>query len=127
AFKVRRQIVFKRFCVLLDPRENKFFSIELGHEKITYVFLVSQGYDLHRANNYVDIDDSYIYADHGTDYYSTTWYFIIIVLVTFFVAIVHYQQHFGSRYFLLKRFSGSVIDEELLMDLEEQLSLKYST
>ncbi|MBA0776497.1 hypothetical protein Gotri_011483, partial [Gossypium trilobum] len=112
AFKVRRQIDFKRFCVLLDPRENNFFSIELGYEK---------------ANNYVDIDDSYIYADQGTDYYSTTWYFIIIVLVTFFVAIVHYQQHFGSRYFVLKRFSGSVIDEELPMDLEEQLSLKYST
>ncbi|KAG8492417.1 hypothetical protein CXB51_009704 [Gossypium anomalum] len=89
--------------------------------------LLSHGYDLHRVNNYVDIDDSCIYADHATDYYSTTWKFIIIVLDTFFVAIVHYQQHFGGRYFLLKRFLGSMIDEELPMDSEEQLSLKYST
>ncbi|TYI84965.1 hypothetical protein E1A91_D05G404200v1 [Gossypium mustelinum] len=116
------QIIFNMFQNLREPALSHFFYIG-----ITLVRLVPHGYDLYRANNYADIDDSYIYGDHGADYYSTAWDFIIIVLGIFFAVIIHYQQRLGGRYFLPKRFQESVIDEEFPVDSEEQLPLRYNT
>ncbi|TYG71756.1 hypothetical protein ES288_D05G423800v1 [Gossypium darwinii] len=116
------QIIFNMFQNLREPALSHFFYIG-----ITLVRLVPHGYDLYRANSYADIDDSYIYGDHGADYYSTAWDFIIIVLGIFFAVIIHYQQRLGGRYFLPKRFQESVIDEEFPVDSEEQLPLRYST
>ncbi|MFQ6641267.1 hypothetical protein Gotur_016543 [Gossypium turneri] len=116
------QIIFNMFQNLREPALSHFFYIG-----ITLVRLVPHGYDLYRANNYADIDDSYIYGDHGADYYSTAWDFIIIVLGIFFAVIIHCQQRLGGRYFLPKRFQESVIDEEFPVDSEEQLPLRYST
>ncbi|XP_012441455.2 uncharacterized protein LOC105766516 [Gossypium raimondii] len=116
------QIIFNMFHNSRELALSRLFYIG-----ITLVRLVPHGYDLYRANSYVDIDDTYIYADHGADYYSTAWDFIIIVLGIFFAVIIHYQQRLGGRYFLSKRFLESVIDEEPPVDSEEQLPLKYST
>ncbi|MFQ6641266.1 hypothetical protein Gotur_016543 [Gossypium turneri] len=116
------QIIFNMFHNSRELALSRLFYIG-----ITLVRLVPHGYDLYRANSYVDIDDTYIYADHGADYYSTAWDFIIIVLGIFFAVIIHYQQRLGGRYFLSKRFLESVTDEEPPVDSEEQLPLKYST
>ncbi|KAG8492413.1 hypothetical protein CXB51_009705 [Gossypium anomalum] len=116
------QIIFNIF-----HNSRELALCRLFYIGITLVRLVPHGYDLYRANNYVDIDDTYIYADHGADYYSTAWDFIIIVLGIFFAVIIHYQQRLGGRYFLSKRFQESVMDEEHPVDSEEQLPLKYST
>ncbi|XP_017613674.1 uncharacterized protein LOC108458789 [Gossypium arboreum] len=116
------QVIFNIFQNLREPALSRFFYIG-----ITLVRLIPHGYDLYRANNYADIDDSYIYGDHGADFYSTAWDFVIILLGIFFAVIVHYQQRLGGRYFLPKRFKESVIDEELPVDSEEQLPLRCST
>ncbi|TYG71755.1 hypothetical protein ES288_D05G423700v1 [Gossypium darwinii] len=116
------QIIFNMFHNSRELALSRLFYIG-----ITLVRLVPHGYDLYRANSYVDIDDTYIYADHGADYYSTAWDFIIIVLGIFFAVIIHYQQRLGGRYFLSKRFLESGTDEEPPVDSEEQLPLKYST
>ncbi|TYG71753.1 hypothetical protein ES288_D05G423500v1 [Gossypium darwinii] len=116
------QIIFNVFHNSRELALSRLFYIG-----ITLVRLVPHGYDLYRANNYVDIDDTYIYADHGADYYSTAWDFIIIVLGIFFAVIIHYQQRLGGRYFLSKRFLESGTDKEPPVDSEEQLPLKYST
>ncbi|KAK8676881.1 hypothetical protein V6N13_142440 [Hibiscus sabdariffa] len=84
-------------------------------------------FEIIMAKAYADIEGTYIYADHAADYYSTAWDFIIILLGLLFAAAIHYQQRLGGRCFLPKRFQESVIDEELPVDSEEQMPLKYST
>ncbi|GMI63653.1 hypothetical protein like AT4G21700 [Hibiscus trionum] len=116
------QIIFNMFKNSREPALSRCFYIG-----ITVVRLFPHGYDLYRANTYADIEDSYIYADHAADYYSTAWDFIIILLGLFFAATIHYQQRLGGRCWLPKRFQESVIDEELQEDSEEQLPLKYIT
>ncbi|KAE8675201.1 hypothetical protein F3Y22_tig00111689pilonHSYRG00006 [Hibiscus syriacus] len=116
------QIIFNMLQNSREPALSRFYYIG-----ITVVRLLPHGYDLYRANTYADIEDTYIYANHAADYYSTAWDFIIIVLGLFFAATIHYQQRLGGRCFLPKRFQESVIDEELSVDSEEQLPLKYST
>ncbi|TYH21397.1 hypothetical protein ES288_A04G040800v1 [Gossypium darwinii] len=116
------QIIFNIF-----HNSRELALCRLFYIGITLVRLIPHGYDLYRANNYADIDDSYIYGDHGADFYSTAWDFVIILLGIFFAVIVHYQQRLGGQYFLPKRFKESVIDEELPVDSEEQLPLRCST
>ncbi|XWS11036.1 hypothetical protein CRYUN_Cryun38cG0049100 [Craigia yunnanensis] len=116
------QILFNMFQNSRKQALSRFFYIG-----ITLVRLVPHGYDLYRAHNYVDVDDSYIYADPAADYYSTAWDFIIPVLGLSFAAIIYLQQRFGGRCFLPKRFQESVIYEELPVASEEQLPLKSST
>ncbi|KAK8603042.1 hypothetical protein V6N13_085240 [Hibiscus sabdariffa] len=79
------------------------------------------------VHNYVDMPDSYIYADPTADYYSTAWDFIIPMVGLFFAATVYLQQRFGGRCFLPKRFRESVVYEELPVDSEEQFPLKSSS
>ncbi|XP_022735593.1 uncharacterized protein LOC111288917 [Durio zibethinus] len=116
------QILFNMFQNTKEQALSRFFYIG-----ITLVRLVPHGYDLYRAHNYVDVDDSYIYADPAADYYSTAWNIIILVLGLFLAAIIHLQQCFGGRCFLPKRFQESVIYEDLPEASEEQLPLKSST
>ncbi|KAE8691875.1 Detected protein of unknown function [Hibiscus syriacus] len=116
------QIIFNMFQNSRELSLSRFYYIG-----ITVVRLFPHVYDLYRANTYADIEDTYIYADHAADYYSTAWDFIIIVLGLFFAATIHYQQRLGGRCLLPNRFQESVIDEELPVDSEEQLPLKYST
>ncbi|KAK9024559.1 hypothetical protein V6N11_004717 [Hibiscus sabdariffa] len=116
------QIIFNMFQNSREPALSRLFYIG-----ITVVRLLPHAYDLYRANTYADIEDTYIYADHAADYYSTAWDFIIIVLGLFFAATIHYQQRLGGRCLLPKRFQESVMDEELPEDSEEQLPLKYIT
>ncbi|XVF18846.1 hypothetical protein REPUB_Repub11eG0058000 [Reevesia pubescens] len=116
------QILFNMFQNSRERALSRFFYIG-----ITLVRLVPHGYDLYRAHNYVDVDNSYIYADPAADYYSTAWDFIIPVLGMFFAAIIFLQQRFGGRCFLPKRFQESVVYEELSVASEEQLPLKSST
>ncbi|OMO78201.1 hypothetical protein COLO4_24814 [Corchorus olitorius] len=116
------QLLFNMFHNSKQQPLSRFFYIG-----ITLVRLVPHGYDLYRAHNYIDVDDSYIYADPMSDYYSTAWDLIIPVLAMFFAAIIHLQQQFGARFFLPKRFQESVKYEQLPMASEDQLPLKSST
>ncbi|XP_022717737.1 uncharacterized protein LOC111276226 [Durio zibethinus] len=116
------QILFNIFQNSREQALSRFFYIG-----ITLVRLVPHGYDLYRAHNYVDVDDSYIYADPSADYYSTAWDFIIPVLGLFFAAIIYLQQRFGGRCVLPKRFQESVAYEELPVASEEEFPLKSST
>ncbi|XVE50260.1 hypothetical protein DITRI_Ditri01bG0147700 [Diplodiscus trichospermus] len=116
------QILFNLFQNSTEQALSRFFYIG-----ITLVRLVPHGYDLYRAQNYVDVDNSYMYADPAADYYSTTWDFIIPVLGLFLAAIIYFQQRFGGRCFLPKRFQESVTYEELPVASEEELSIKCST
>ncbi|XVE50262.1 hypothetical protein DITRI_Ditri01bG0147900 [Diplodiscus trichospermus] len=115
------QILFNMFVNSTEQALSRFFYIG-----ITLVRLVPHGYDLYRVHKYVDVDDSYIYADPAADYYSTAWDLIIPVLGLFFAAIIYFQQRFGGRCFLPKRFRESVIYEELPVASEEELPLKSS-
>ncbi|XVE50263.1 hypothetical protein DITRI_Ditri01bG0148000 [Diplodiscus trichospermus] len=116
------QILFNMFQNSTEQALSRFFYIG-----ITLVRLVPHGYDLYRAHNYVDVDDSYIYSDPTADYYSTAWDLIIPVLGLFFAAIIYFQQRFGGRCFLPKRFRETVIYEELPVASEEELPLKSNT
>ncbi|XP_022735586.1 uncharacterized protein LOC111288907 [Durio zibethinus] len=116
------QILFNMFQNSKEQALSRFFYIG-----ITLVRLEPHGYDLYRAHNYVDVDDSYINADPAADYYSTAWNIIIPVSGLFFAAIIHLQQRFGGGCFLPKRFQESVIYEDLPVASEEQLPLKSST
>ncbi|XVE50261.1 hypothetical protein DITRI_Ditri01bG0147800 [Diplodiscus trichospermus] len=116
------QILYNMFQNSTEQALSRFFYIG-----ITIVRLLPHGYDLYRSQNYVGVDDSYMYADPASDYYSTAWDFIIPVLGLFFAAIIYFQQRFGGRFFLPKRFRESVTYEELPVASEEEPPLKYST
>ncbi|PNY03853.1 hypothetical protein L195_g000263 [Trifolium pratense] len=71
----------------------------------TIVRILPHAYDLYRTHSsswYLDM--SYIYADHGKDFYSTVWDIIIPIAALLFAFLVYFQQRFGSRCFLPKRF-----------------------
>lgn len=71
----------------------------------TIVRILPHAYDLYRAHSstwYLDL--SYIYANHRMDFYSTAWDIIIPIGGILFALIVYFQQRFGSRCFLPKRF-----------------------
>ncbi|TYJ48489.1 hypothetical protein E1A91_A01G065800v1 [Gossypium mustelinum] len=115
------QIIFNMFLNSRDPALSQFFYIG-----ITLVRMVPHGYDLYRVHNYVDMNDSYIYADPTADYYSTAWDIIIPMLGLFFAAIIYFQQRLGGRCFLPKRFRESATYDKLPIDSEEQSPLKSS-
>ncbi|KAB2095781.1 hypothetical protein ES319_A01G063500v1 [Gossypium barbadense] len=115
------QIIFNMFLNSREPALSRFFYIG-----ITLVRMVPHGYDLYRVHNYVDMNDSYIYADPTADYYSTAWDIIIPMLGLFFAAIIYFQQRLGGRCFLPKRFCESATYDKLPIDSEEQSPLKSS-
>ncbi|KAE8680138.1 Detected protein of unknown function [Hibiscus syriacus] len=116
------QIVFNMFLNSKELALSRFFYIGF-----TLVRLVPHGYDLYRTHNYVDMTDSYIYANPTADYYSTAWDFIVPMLGLFFAAIIYLQQRLGGRFFLPKWFQESVTYDELPVDSEEQSPLKSSS
>ncbi|XP_012458305.1 uncharacterized protein LOC105779099 [Gossypium raimondii] len=115
------QIIFNMFLNSREPALSRFFYIG-----ITLVRMVPHGYDLYRVHNYVDMNDSYIYADPTADYYSTAWDIIIPMLGLFFAAIIYFQQRLSGRCFLPKRFRESVTYDKLPIDSEDQSPLKSS-
>lgn len=71
----------------------------------TIVRILPHAYDLYRAHSsawYLDL--SYIYANHRMDFYSTAWDIIIPTGGILFALFIYFQQRFGSRCFLPKRF-----------------------
>ncbi|KAK7302787.1 hypothetical protein RJT34_13683 [Clitoria ternatea] len=74
----------------------------------TIVRMFPHAYDLYRAHSsgwYLDL--SYIYANHGMDFYSTAWDIIIPIFGILFALLVYFQQRFGSRCILPKKFRES--------------------
>lgn len=71
----------------------------------TIVRILPHAYDLYRAHSFAwYLDSSYIYANHRMDFYSTAWDIIIPIGGLLFALIVYFQQRFGSRCILPKRF-----------------------
>lgn len=71
----------------------------------TIVRILPHAYDLYRAHSsswYLDL--SYIYANHRMDFYSTAWDIIIPICGILFALLVYFQQRFGGRCILPKRF-----------------------
>ncbi|CAJ1961678.1 unnamed protein product [Sphenostylis stenocarpa] len=81
---------------------------------ITIVRILPHAYDLFRAHSsawYLDL--SYIYANHRMDFYSTAWDIIIPSGGIFFALLLYFQQRFGSRCILPKKFRGSSAYEKV--------------
>ncbi|KAH9650703.1 DUF2921 family protein [Citrus sinensis] len=101
-----------------NSRENalsRFFYIGL-----TVVRLVPHAYDIYRAQNYVqEFDGSYIYADPAADIYSTGWDVAILFVGLLFAAIIHFQQQFGGRCLLPRRFRELEVYEKIPEASEE--------
>ncbi|CBI20307.3 unnamed protein product, partial [Vitis vinifera] len=71
----------------------------------TLVRLLPHAYDLFRAHNYVSgFNGSFLYANPGADFYSTSWDVIIPCVALLFAAIIFLQQRFGGRCILPRRF-----------------------
>ncbi|KAI8012581.1 hypothetical protein LOK49_LG06G00726 [Camellia lanceoleosa] len=72
----------------------------------TFIRLLPHAYDLYRAHNYAreQFEESYIYANPSTDYYSTAWDVGISCGGVAFAIIIYLQQRFGGRFFLPRRF-----------------------
>ncbi|XP_050878374.1 uncharacterized protein LOC127082180 [Lathyrus oleraceus] len=71
----------------------------------TIVRILPHAYDLYRAHSYAwHLGIAYIYADHSMDFYSTAWDIVIPSGALLFALLVYFQQRFGSRCFLPKRF-----------------------
>lgn len=80
----------------------------------TIVRILPHAYDLYRAHSsawYLDL--SYIYANHRMDFYSTAWDIIIPSGGILFALLVYFQQRFGSRCILPKRFRESTAYEKV--------------
>ncbi|XP_027932989.1 uncharacterized protein LOC114188619 [Vigna unguiculata] len=80
----------------------------------TIVRTLPHVYDLFRAHIsawYLDL--SYIYANHRMDFYSTAWDIIIPSGAILFALLVYFQQKFGSRCILPKRFRESSAYEKV--------------
>ncbi|KAK7412344.1 hypothetical protein VNO78_03799 [Psophocarpus tetragonolobus] len=80
----------------------------------TIVRILPHAYDLYRAHSsawYLDL--SYIYANHRMDFYSTAWDIIIPSGGILFALLVYFQQRFGSRCILPKRFRESSAYEKV--------------
>jgi len=74
----------------------------------TVVRILPHAYDLFRSHIsawYLDL--SYIYANHRMGFYSTAWDIIIPCGGILFALLVYFQQKFGSRCILPKRFRES--------------------
>ncbi|KAH9802678.1 DUF2921 family protein [Citrus sinensis] len=101
-----------------NSRENalsRFFYIGL-----TVVRLVPHAYDIYRAQNYVqEFDGLYIYADPAADIYSTGWDVAILFVGLLFAAIIHFQQQFGGRCLLPRRFRELEVYEKIPEASEE--------
>ncbi|KAF5960210.1 hypothetical protein HYC85_001419 [Camellia sinensis] len=72
----------------------------------TFVRLLPHAYDLYRAQNYArpHLHGSYFYANPSADFYSTSWDVIIPCGGVLFAAIIFFQQRFGGRFILPRRF-----------------------
>jgi len=80
----------------------------------TIVRTLPHAYDLFRSHFsawYLDL--SYIYANHRMGFYSTAWDIIIPSGGILFAALVYFQQKFGSRCILPKRFRESSAYEKV--------------
>ncbi|XP_057497478.1 uncharacterized protein LOC130782230 [Actinidia eriantha] len=95
------QIVFNIFC---NSREKALApSFYVG---TTVVRLLPHAYDLYRAHGSTWYFGG-IYANPGTDYYSTGWDIVISCSGLLFIVLVYLQQKFGGRCFLPKRYRDS--------------------
>lgn len=90
------------FNVFLGSKENALApSFYVG---TTFVRLMPHAYDLYRSHSST-WSFSYIYANPGLDYYSTTWDVVISVGGLLFAVTIYLQQRYGGRCLLPKRFS----------------------
>ncbi|KAK9906969.1 hypothetical protein M0R45_002581 [Rubus argutus] len=94
---------------------NLFFNSGEKALAISYYFgttmirLLPHAYDLYRAHTYPWVHAfKNIYANPGSDFYSTAWNVIIPCGGLLFAAIVFLQQKFGGRCILPKRFTDLV-------------------
>ncbi|OMO78192.1 hypothetical protein COLO4_24815 [Corchorus olitorius] len=108
------QIIFNMFHNSKQEALSRSFYIGT-----TLIRLLPHGYDLYRAHSYVGIDDSYIYADPKSDYYSTAWDIIIPLLALLLARTIHLQQKFGGRFFLPNRYQESGKYQQLPMASED--------
>ena len=80
----------------------------------TIVRILPHAYDLYRAHSSAwFLDVSYIYANHRMDFYSTAWDIIIPSGGILFALLIYFQQRFGSRCILPKRFRESSTYEKV--------------
>ncbi|TXG66977.1 hypothetical protein EZV62_008252 [Acer yangbiense] len=102
--------------ILLNIFQNSMEKVlsPLFYIGYTLIRLVPHAYDLYRAHNYVpNFDGSYIYADHKADFYSTAWDVSIPLGCILFAAILYFQQRFGGRCFLPRRFRELEVYEKV--------------
>ncbi|XP_058725086.1 uncharacterized protein LOC131596450 [Vicia villosa] len=100
------------FNILSNSEEKPLAS--LFYFGTTIVRILPHAYDLYRAHSYAwHLGISYIYADHSRDFYSTAWDIGILIGALLFALVVYFQQRFGSRCFLPKRFRGTSAYEKV--------------
>ncbi|GLT64057.1 hypothetical protein SLA2020_365730 [Shorea laevis] len=81
----------------------------------TFVRLLPHAYDLYRAHKYVHHHNgSYIYANPGADFYSSTWDVVIPLEGLLFALIIYLQQRFGGRCIFPRRFRELGVYERCL-------------
>ncbi|XP_057512843.1 uncharacterized protein LOC130794915 [Actinidia eriantha] len=95
------QIVFNIFCNSREKALAPFFYVGT-----TFVRLLPHAYDLYRARDSTWYFGG-IYANPGTDYYSTGWDIVIPCSGLLLIVLVYLQQRFGGRCFLPKRYRDS--------------------
>ena len=94
------QIILNMFINSRDEPLSRWFYMGT-----TLVRLLPHAYDLFRAHNYVSgFNGSFLYANPGADFYSTSWDVIIPCVALLFAAIIFLQQRFGGRCILPRRF-----------------------
>ncbi|OVA07768.1 Protein of unknown function DUF2921 [Macleaya cordata] len=85
------------------------------------VRLLPHAYDLYRAHSFVPSFDVSIYANPGADFFSTAWDVIITCVGLLFAGLIYFQQRFGGRCILPKRFRQLSTYEKVPIDSGEGL------
>lgn len=101
------QMIFNLFC-----DSNVKALVPSFYVGMTLLRLLPHAYDLYRAHS-SSWSFTYIYANPGTDYYSTVWDIIICCAGVLFVFIIFLQQHFGGRFFLPRRYRENSLYEKV--------------
>ncbi|XP_062170830.1 uncharacterized protein LOC133876547 isoform X4 [Alnus glutinosa] len=85
----------------------------------TFVRLLPHAYDLYRAHKYAHYyDGSYIYANPGADFYSSTWDVVIPLGGLLFALIIYLQQRFGGRCIFPWRFRELGVYEKVPVSVD---------
>ncbi|XP_034678865.1 uncharacterized protein LOC117909071 [Vitis riparia] len=102
------------FNVFMNSGDQQVLS-QSFYMGTTLIRLLPHAYDLYRAQNYAQgFDGSYIYANPGGDFYSTSWDVIIPCAGLLFSAIIFLQQRFGGGCIISKRFRESEAAYEMI-------------